>query len=182
MMRLVRNSFSYLFRLVLFLMGQKQIFCLFSFHSNNIPKLITVGFSGIRNRIVIMEGKHADCKATMIALEDLLENTHLLCKGKYNCTADLLFDSFGFKQSSEFVFIQHKEISLIKTNKTGGQLYSNTSPYKVSECFLDKSSLLPLSSVSFLMTSHFTLAKSLIMMMMQTPLGRMTNISDRVEV
>ena len=104
MMWLVRNSFSYLFGLDLFLMDQKQIFCLFSFDSNNIPQLISVGFSGIRNRIVIMEGKHADCKATMIALEDLLENTHLLCKGKYNCTADLLFDSFGFKQSSEFVF------------------------------------------------------------------------------
>ena len=85
-------------------MDQKQIFCLFSFDSNNIPQRISVGFSGIRNRIVIMEGKHADCKATMIALEVLLENTHLLCKGKYNCTADLLFDSFGFKQSSEFVF------------------------------------------------------------------------------
>ena len=24
------------------------------------------------------------------------ENTHLLCKGKHHCTADLLFDWFGF--------------------------------------------------------------------------------------
>ena len=24
------------------------------------------------------------------------EKTHLLCKGKYHCTADLLFDWFGF--------------------------------------------------------------------------------------
>ena len=27
------------------------------------------------------------------------ENTHLLCKGKYRCTADLLFDWFGFDQT-----------------------------------------------------------------------------------
>ena len=27
---------------------------------------------------------------------DVAENTHLLCKGKYHCTADLLFDWFGF--------------------------------------------------------------------------------------
>ena len=30
------------------------------------------------------------------------ENTHLLCKGKYHCTADLLFDWFGFSCFVEF--------------------------------------------------------------------------------
>ena len=30
-------------------------------------------------------------------------NTHLLCKGKYHCTADLLFDWFGFLQTSKCV-------------------------------------------------------------------------------
>ena len=34
---------------------------------------------------------------------DYLENTHLLCKGKYHCTADLLFDWFGFNQTCESV-------------------------------------------------------------------------------
>ena len=29
-------------------------------------------------------------------LNNTAENTHLLCKGKYHCTADLLFDWFGF--------------------------------------------------------------------------------------
>ena len=29
------------------------------------------------------------------------ENTHLLCKGKYQCMADLLFDWFGFDQTSK---------------------------------------------------------------------------------
>ena len=32
------------------------------------------------------------------------ENTHLLCKGKYHCTADLLFDQLGFGQTSKSVY------------------------------------------------------------------------------
>ena len=31
------------------------------------------------------------------------DNTHLLCKGKHNCMADLLFDWFGFGQTSKSV-------------------------------------------------------------------------------
>ena len=34
----------------------------------------------------------------------LAENTHY--KGKYHCTADLLFDLFGFDQTSKTVFTQ----------------------------------------------------------------------------
>ena len=29
-----------------------------------------------------------------------VENTHLLCKGKYNCMADLMFHWFGFDRTS----------------------------------------------------------------------------------
>ena len=32
------------------------------------------------------------------------ENTHLLCKGKYHWTADLLFDRLGFGQTSKSVY------------------------------------------------------------------------------
>ena len=32
-----------------------------------------------------------------------LENTHFLRKGKYHCTADLLFDRLGFGQTSKSV-------------------------------------------------------------------------------
>ena len=35
---------------------------------------------------------------------DDAENTHLLHKGKYHCTADLLFDQLGFGQSSKSVY------------------------------------------------------------------------------
>ena len=34
---------------------------------------------------------------------DRSENTHLLSKGKYNYTADLLFDWLGFGQTSKYV-------------------------------------------------------------------------------
>ena len=33
----------------------------------------------------------------------ILENTHLLCKGKFHCTADLLFEWFGFARTSKSV-------------------------------------------------------------------------------
>ena len=32
------------------------------------------------------------------------ENTHLLCKGKYHCRADLQFDQLGFGQTSKSVY------------------------------------------------------------------------------
>ena len=32
------------------------------------------------------------------------ENTHLLCKGKYHCTAELLFDWLVFGQTSKSVY------------------------------------------------------------------------------
>ena len=34
------------------------------------------------------------------------ENTHLFRKGKYHCTADLLFERLGFGQTSKSVSIQ----------------------------------------------------------------------------
>ena len=56
------------------------------------------------------------------------ENTHLLCKGKYH----LLFHWFGCDQKSKFV----QQSSWIQTSQTGCQPYSDTSPFKVSECSL----------------------------------------------
>ena len=48
--------------------------------------------------------------------------------------ADLLFDWLGF---SCFVYVYSQHIysfGQIQTSQTGGQPYSDTSPYKVSEC------------------------------------------------
>ena len=52
------------------------------------------------------------------------EKTHLLSKGKYHRTADLQQDIYLFGQ--------------IQTIQTIGQSYSDTSPYKASECSLIK--------------------------------------------
>ena len=55
------------------------------------------------------------------------ENTHLLRKGKkYHCTADLLFECFGFGRTSKSV-----NLLLIKHKQN-----SETSACEVSECSL----------------------------------------------
>ena len=51
-------------------------------------------------------------------------NTNTLRKGKYPCTADLLFYWSVFNQARESV-------------DNGGQSYRDTSPYEVSEYILD---------------------------------------------
>ena len=50
------------------------------------------------------------------------ENTHLLRKGKYHCTADLLFDRLGIGQTCKSVY---------SFNST-----KQLNPYEVSECSL----------------------------------------------
>ena len=52
----------------------------------------------------------------------LAETTHFLRKGKYHCTADLLFDWLGFGQTSKSVY---------SFNST-----KQLNPYEVSECSL----------------------------------------------
>ena len=47
------------------------------------------------SRVVIYERKLFIRLAT--------ENNHLLCKGKYHCMTDLLFEWFGFNQTSKYV-------------------------------------------------------------------------------
>ena len=66
------------------------------------------------------------------------ENTHLIRKGKYHCTADLLFDRLGFGQTSKSVYSFIQQNSWIQTSQTGSQPYNEISPYEVSECSLLK--------------------------------------------
>ena len=44
---------------------------------------------------------HILLKMILLWGRDSPENTHLLCKGKNGCTADLLFDWFRFGQTSK---------------------------------------------------------------------------------
>ncbi len=49
--------------------------------------------------------------------------------GKYHCTIDLLFDWFGISGMTADNFCFYLQNTLIQTSQTGGQPYSDTSPW-----------------------------------------------------
>jgi hypothetical protein len=51
--------------------------------------------------------------------------------GKYNCTVDLLFDWLGISCITTDIFCFYLKNSLIQTKQTGGQWYSDTSPFSI---------------------------------------------------
>ncbi len=53
-------------------------------------------------------------------------------KGKYHCTVDLLFDWFGISCMLTDNCCFYLENRLIQTSQTGGQQYSDTSPFSIS--------------------------------------------------
>jgi len=57
-----------------------------------------------------------------------------ILKGKYHCTADLLFDWFGISCMTSNNFCFSLQNRLIQTGLTGGQWYSDPSPFCVP-CF-----------------------------------------------
>jgi hypothetical protein len=50
---------------------------------------------------------------------------------KYHCTIDLLFDWFGISSMTTDNFCYYLQNRLIQTSQTGGQWYSNTSPFSI---------------------------------------------------
>jgi hypothetical protein len=52
--------------------------------------------------------------------------------GKYHCSIDLLFDWFGIGCMAIDIFCSYLQNRFIQTGQTGGQLYSDTSPFSVS--------------------------------------------------
>jgi len=63
--------------------------------------------------------------------------------GKYHCTIDLLFDWFGISGMTTDNFCFYLQNSIIQTSQTGGQWYSDTSPFSIPWLYL---LLLPLTS------------------------------------
>jgi hypothetical protein len=51
--------------------------------------------------------------------------------GKYHCTVDLLFDWFWISCLTTDNFCFYLQNRLIQTSQTGGQWYSNTSPFSI---------------------------------------------------
>ncbi len=52
-------------------------------------------------------------------------------RGKYHCTIDLLFDWFGISCMTTDNFCCYFINRLIQTSQTGGQWYSETSPFSI---------------------------------------------------
>jgi hypothetical protein len=52
--------------------------------------------------------------------------------GKYHCTVDLLFDWFGISCVATDNFCLYLQNRLIPTGQTGGQRYSDTSPFSIT--------------------------------------------------
>jgi hypothetical protein len=52
-------------------------------------------------------------------------------RGKYPCTFDLLFDWFGFVCFANRNKNYQKSYSRFQTSQTGGQWYSDTSPFSI---------------------------------------------------
>ncbi len=51
--------------------------------------------------------------------------------GKYQCTVGLLFDWFGLICMRTEIFCSYLQSRLIQTSQTGGQRYSDTSPFSI---------------------------------------------------
>jgi hypothetical protein len=51
---------------------------------------------------------------------------------KYHCTIDLLFDCFGISCMITDNFCCYLQNRLIQTSQTGGQWYSDTSPFSIT--------------------------------------------------
>ncbi len=52
-------------------------------------------------------------------------------RGKYHCTINLLFDWFGINSMTTDNFCFYLQNRLIQTRQTGGQWYSDTSPFSI---------------------------------------------------
>ncbi len=71
----------------------------------------------------------------------------ILKGGKYHCTVDLLFDWLKISRITTDNFCFYLQNRLIQTNQTGGQQYSDTSPFSIP-CFRATMKLLYLRLLS----------------------------------
>ncbi len=64
-------------------------------------------------------------------------------RGKYHCTVDLLFDWFGISCMTTGNFCFYLQNRLIQTSQTGGQRYSDTSPFSIPWTYHLKTTVTP---------------------------------------
>ncbi len=73
----------------------------------------------------------------LVTLLCYLSLTREYLRGKYHCTVDLLFDWFGISCVITDNFCFYLQNRLIQTGETGGQQYSDTSPFSIPCSDLD---------------------------------------------
>ncbi len=65
------------------------------------------------------------------AQKNFVGSTREFLRGKYHYTVDLLFDWFGISCTTTDNFCFYLQNSLTQTSQTGGQWYSDTSPFSI---------------------------------------------------
>ncbi len=84
------------------------------------------GISTLDHRIV---GQVFYYCAAKVQAKSILNCNREYYRGKYHCTVDLLFDWFRIMTTENFCFYLQKR--LIQTSQTGGQWYSDASPFSI---------------------------------------------------
>ena len=78
------------------------------------------------------------CQIHIVCMSLKAENTHLLCKGNFTLRLTSCFTGLDSAPWLMVNQIQIYKFGRIQPSQTGGQRYSDTSPYEVSECSLLK--------------------------------------------
>jgi hypothetical protein len=76
-------------------------------------------------------GKVAKNMSAKVEIESLILKPENTKGGKYHCTIDLLFHWFGFSCMATDNFCFYLQNRLIQTSQTGGQQYSDASPFSI---------------------------------------------------
>jgi hypothetical protein len=88
-------------------------------------------------RVTVKNALAYQAKEKNTTVKFLILDAHVKCharkyyRGKYHCTVDLLFDWFGVSCMAIDNICFYLQNRLIQTSQTGGQQYSDTSPFSI---------------------------------------------------
>jgi hypothetical protein len=86
--------------------------------------------------ILVLKPKPVSLSASKTTTSTIFSVMSCFCQAreyqrKYHCTTDLLFDWFGMSCMTSDNFCFYLQNRLIQTSQTGGQGYSDTSPFSI---------------------------------------------------
>ncbi len=92
-------------------------------------------------------GKHLSCPSGLYK--------GILKGGEYRCTSDLLFDWFGLVYFANKNKNCQLSYSWLQTSQTGGQQYSDTSPFSIPCCLYHQSFMIVIYNCSNTVTVNY---------------------------